>query len=159
MNAKVGSRNTDCEQVMGKHGVGVRNDNGERLVEFCSLNDMVICGTIFPHKNIHKTTWTSPDDKTTNQIDHILVNRKYRSSVMDTRAMRGANVGSDHYLVVAKMRVKLKANKKIVKTQRFDVGKLENPDTKASFTRTLRNRFAVTEGLHHFRSVTGTRGE
>ena len=51
---------------MGKQGLGVMNDNGERFADFCSLNDLVIGGTIFPHK----ATWVSPDGGTENKIDH-----------------------------------------------------------------------------------------
>ena len=67
-NAKVGLDNTGFEDVMGKHGVGVRNDNGSRLVDFCDYNNLVITGTCFPHKEIHKLTWRSPDGKTHNHI-------------------------------------------------------------------------------------------
>ena len=70
LNAKVGADNTNRELVMGKHGAGVQNENGERLTEFCTFNDLVIGGTVFQHKQIHKMTWTSPDGKTENQIDH-----------------------------------------------------------------------------------------
>ena len=68
MNAKVGSYNEDVEQVMGKQGMGVRNDNGERLCEFCQIKGYVITGTLFPHKNIHKATWVTHDGPTRNQI-------------------------------------------------------------------------------------------
>ena len=73
LNAKVGNNNTNREEVMGKFGVGVMNDNGERLYDFCSANGFIITGTIFPHKDIHKLFWRSPDGKTVNQIDHVLV--------------------------------------------------------------------------------------
>lgn len=99
MNAKVGNLVNGLGRVMGQHGLGTVNDNGERLKEFCDFNEMVITGTIFPHKEIHKQTWVSPDGRTKNQIDHTLVNRKFRTSVLDTRAMRSADVASDHYLV------------------------------------------------------------
>ena len=56
MNAKVGSDNEDMEQVMGKQGMGVRNNNGERLCEFCQMNGYVITGTLFSHQDIHKAT-------------------------------------------------------------------------------------------------------
>ena len=49
MNAKVGDQNEDFEGVMGKHRLGIRNDNGERLCEMCDLNKLVITGTLFPH--------------------------------------------------------------------------------------------------------------
>ena len=49
LNAKVGNNNTNRGEVMGKFGVGVVNDNGERLCDFCSANGFIITGTIFPH--------------------------------------------------------------------------------------------------------------
>ena len=58
---KVGADSSNYENVMGKHGCGNINDDGERLVEFCLNNNYVIGGTIFPHKNIHKLTWKSPN--------------------------------------------------------------------------------------------------
>ena len=94
--AKVGEHNEGYENIIGSHGVGEINDNGERLVDFCGLNNLVVKGTIFPHKLIHKQTWTSSGGKTKNQIDHVLVSRQHRTSVMDTRAMRGADIASDH---------------------------------------------------------------
>lgn len=59
----------------------------------------MIGGTIFKHKNIHKVTWTAPGGKIQNQIDHILIDKKWRNSIKYVRAMRGADVGSDHTLV------------------------------------------------------------
>ena len=115
LNAKVGEDNEGYENIIGSHGVGARNDNGERLVDFCGLNNLVVTGTIFPHKLIHKQTWTSPGGKTNDQIDHVLVSRQHRTSVMDSRAMRGADIVSDHQLVRSK--IKLKLNRKETKEQ------------------------------------------
>ena len=53
MNAKVGEENTNYERVMGKHGLGVRNGNGEKLCDMCDMNELVITGTLFLHKIIH----------------------------------------------------------------------------------------------------------
>ena len=96
LNAKVGNNNTNREELMGKFGVGIMNASGERLRDFCSANGFIITGTIFPHKDIHKLTWRSPDGRTVNQIDHVLVNGNMRTSISDTRVMRGADVYSDH---------------------------------------------------------------
>ena len=52
-NAKIGSDNTGREQVMGRHGEGEINANGELFVDMCGFNSMVIGGSIFPHKRIH----------------------------------------------------------------------------------------------------------
>ncbi len=63
-NAVVGQTNAGHESIMGKHGCGIRSDNGQRLVDLCQENDLVIGGTLFPHKTIHKNTWISPDGRT-----------------------------------------------------------------------------------------------
>ena len=80
LNAKVRNNNTNRREVMRKFGIGIMNDSGERLCDFCSANGFVITGTNFPHKNIHKLTWGSPDGRTVNQIDHVLVNGNMRRS-------------------------------------------------------------------------------
>lgn len=51
MNAKVGEDNTEREIIMGKHSVGGQNENGELFTDFCTFNDLVIEGTVLPHKN------------------------------------------------------------------------------------------------------------
>ena len=70
-NAKIGSDNIAREQVMGRHGEGEINANGELFVDMSAFNSLVIGGSIFPHKRIHEVTWVSPDYHTENQIDHI----------------------------------------------------------------------------------------
>ncbi|VDP52027.1 unnamed protein product [Schistosoma curassoni] len=56
---------------MGRHGLGERNENLERFANLCAFNKLVIGSTIFPHKRIHKATWTAPGHTTQNKIDHI----------------------------------------------------------------------------------------
>ncbi|XP_071170896.1 craniofacial development protein 2-like [Mytilus edulis] len=94
LNAKVGNDNTGNERVMGKYGCGQMNENGELLVDFCGINNLVIGGTIFPHKDIHKLTWNSPNGRDKNQIDHIMINGKWKRSLQDVRAKRGADIAS-----------------------------------------------------------------
>ena len=93
------------------------NENGERFVDTCALNSIVIGGSVFPHKRIHKATCVSPDHTTENQIDHIGINRRYRRSLEHVRVKRGADVASDHHLVIARFRLKLKRND-VVKQRR-----------------------------------------
>jgi len=62
---------------------------------------------MFPHRDIHKYAWTSSDGKTYNQIDHILIDRRCHSSVLDVQSFRGADCDTDHCLVVEKVRERL----------------------------------------------------
>ena len=59
---------------------------------------------MFPHQNIHKYTCTYLHGQTHNQIDHILIDRRWNSSMLDVRSFRGADCDTDHYLVVPKVR-------------------------------------------------------
>ena len=106
-NAKVGNNNTNRKELIGKFGIGIMNDNEERLCDFCSANGFIISGTIFPYKDIHKLTWRSPDGRTVNQIDHVLVNGNMRTSILDIRVMIGADIYGEHYLVKTRIRLKL----------------------------------------------------
>ncbi|VDP37481.1 unnamed protein product [Schistosoma margrebowiei] len=110
LNAKVGIDNSGYEDIMGRHGLGERNENGERIANLCAFNELVIGGTIFPHKRIHKAKWISQDHTTENQIDHICINKKFRRTMEDVRTKRGADIASDHHLFMANL--KLKLNKK-----------------------------------------------
>ena len=147
LNAKVGDSNEGCEDIMGKHGTGTIN--GDRLVSFAAFNNLVITGTIFPHRIGHKQTWTSPDGLTQNQIEHVLISRQHRTSVLDTRAMRGADVASDHHLVRTKLRLKLKRHriKKTPNRRRFNTVKLQELETRNQFSLTLRNKFDLLHVL------------
>lgn len=144
LNARPGNNNTARDRVMGKHGIGSINDNGERLCHFCDENNMVIGGTLFRHKDIHKTTWISPNGATKSQIDHILINGRWRSSLQDVRACRGADVGSDHTLLVAVVSLKLrKAQRGQKRGQQFDISNLRDDQIRQAFGRELKNRFQI----------------
>jgi len=80
------------------------DDNGMTIFTFATLKNLVVKSTMFPHRNIHKYTWTSTGGKTHNQIDHILIDRRRHSSILVVRSFRGADCDTDHCLVVAKLR-------------------------------------------------------
>ena len=69
-NAKVGSHETPG--VTGKFGLGVRNEAGQRLIEFCQENALVIANSLFQQHKRRLYTWTSLDGQHQNQIDYIL---------------------------------------------------------------------------------------
>jgi hypothetical protein len=103
------------------------NENTELLTDFCANSDLIIGGTLFRHKMCHKVTWVSLNLRTENQIDHILVSRKWRWSLCDVHNKRGENIGSDNH-IVAKFKLKICATKKKFETKnkRFDMNKFQD---------------------------------
>uniref|UniRef100_A0A0L8G0E8 Endonuclease/exonuclease/phosphatase domain-containing protein n=1 Tax=Octopus bimaculoides TaxID=37653 RepID=A0A0L8G0E8_OCTBM len=122
------------------------NENGELLADFCAGNELTIGGTLFPHRRCHKTTWVSPDQQTENQIDHIALRQRWRSSLQDVRAKREADIGSDHHLVIAKLKVKLSTRRRQTNPRvKLDVQKLKKEESKQSFQLALHNRFQALQ--------------
>jgi len=68
----------------------------------------IVRSTMFLHKHIHKETWSSADDRTVNQIDHVLISNRFRSAITDIRALRGPDIGSDYNLLKINFKVKLR---------------------------------------------------
>jgi len=110
-NAKVGRENI-FKPTIGNGSLHQNsNDNGVRIVNCATSENLVIKSIMFLHQNIHKYTWTSPDGKTDNQIDRILINRRWHLSILDVQSFRRAAHDIDHYLVVAKVRERLTVSK------------------------------------------------
>ena len=118
MNVKVGSQGT--LGVTGKSDFGVQNEAGQRLTEFCQENALVIANTLFQHKR-RLYTWTSPDGQHRNQIDYILCSQRWRSSIQSAKTRPGPDCGSDHKLLIAKFRLKLKKVGKTPRPFRYDL--------------------------------------
>ena len=117
-NAKVGSQEIPGET--GKFGLGVQNEAGQRQIEFCQENVLVIANTLFQQHKRRLYTWTSPDGQYPNQIDYILCSQRWRSSFQSPKQDR-ANCGSDHVLLIAKLRLKLKKVGKTTRPFRYDL--------------------------------------
>jgi len=82
-NAKVGKGNI-FKLTIGNESLHHDSyGSGARIVNFATSKNLAVKSTIFLHRHIHKYTWTSPDVKSHNQIDHVLINRKWHSSVLD----------------------------------------------------------------------------
>ena len=96
------------QHVVGKYTLHeITNSNGEWVCEYAIANNMKIVSTYYQHKRIHTGTWTSPDCKTLNQIDHVMVDARRKDVVEDVRTMRGPNCDSDHFLVKTIIKQKL----------------------------------------------------
>ena len=103
-NAKVGSQ--ELPGVIRKFGLGVQNEAGQTLTEFCQKNTLVIANTLFQQHKRRLYTWTSPDSQYQNQIDCILCSQRWRSSIQSGKTRPGADCGSDHELLITKFRLK-----------------------------------------------------
>ena len=68
-----------------KFGLGIRNEAGQRLIEFCQENTLVIANTLFQQHKRRLYTWTSPDGQYLNQIDYILCSQRWRSSIQSAK--------------------------------------------------------------------------
>ena len=143
-NAKVGSQETPGET--GKFGLGVWNEAGQRLIEFCQENTLVIANTLFQQQKRRLYAWTSPDGQHQNQIDYILCSQRGRSSIQSAKTRPGADCGTDHSLcsdcellielLIAKFRLKLKKVGKTTRSFRYDLNQIPY-----DYTVEVRNRF------------------
>ena len=134
--------------VIGKFGLGVQNEAGKRLIEFCQENTLVIANTLFQQHKRRLSTWTSPGGQHRNQIDYILCSQRWRSSIQSAKTRPGADCGSVHELLIAKFRLKLKKVGKTTRAFRYDLNQIPY-----DYTVEVRNRFKgldLTECLMNY---------
>ena len=115
--------------VTGKFGLGVQNEAGQRLIEFCQENALIIANTLSQQHKRRLYTWTSPDSQQWNQIDYILCSQRWRSSIQSAKTRLGADCGPDHELLIAKFRLKLKKVGKTTRPFRYDLNQIPYNDT------------------------------
>jgi hypothetical protein len=88
----------------------ISNDNGAMVVNFATSKNLTVKTTMLPHCNIHKYTWTSLGEKPHSQIDCVLIDRLWHSSVLDIQSLRAADCNTAHCLVVENVRERLAVN-------------------------------------------------
>ena len=96
----------------------------QRLAKFCQANTLVIANTLFQHCKRWLYIWISPNSQYRNQIDYILCTQRWRSSVQTAKTRLGADCGSDHELLIAKFRLKLKKVGKTTRPFRYDLNQI-----------------------------------
>ena len=116
--------------------MNVQNEAGQRLIEFCQENALVIANALFQQHNRRLYTWTSPDGQHQNQIDYILCSQRCRSSIQSAKTRPGADCGSDYELLITKFRLKLKKVGKTTRPFRYDLNQIPY-----DYTVEVRNRF------------------
>ena len=124
-------------EITGKFGLGVQNEAGQRPIEFCQENPLVIVNTLFQQHKIRLYTWTSPDGQHQNQIDYILCSQRWRRSIQSAKTRPGADCGSsDHEFLIAKIRLKLNKVGKNTRQFRYNLNQIPY-----DYTVEVRNRF------------------
>ena len=134
-NAKAGSQ--EIPRVTGKFGLGVQNEAGQRLTEFCQENALVTANTIFQqHRDDSTHGHHQMVNTEINMIDYILCSQRWRSSIQLAKTRLVADCGSDHELLIAKFRLKLKKVEKTTRPFRYDLNQIPY-----NYTVEVTNRF------------------
>ena len=128
LNASIGSDRIADRGIIGSVCSGFANDNGSRLLDFCSSNDLRLGSSWFPRKRIHQLTWCSNDGVTRKVLDHVIISRRWFSCMTSCRVFRSAELGSfDHRLLAFSLRLRTKARKQTTPTKRYNTDALNNP--------------------------------
>jgi endonuclease/exonuclease/phosphatase family metal-dependent hydrolase len=101
--------------IAGPQGLGRKNHRGQMLINFCERNGLIVTNTSFRKPKRRLDTWKAPGDPSRHQLDYILVKHRFRNSVKDVQTLPGADIDSDHNLLVAKICNRLK---KIIRFQK-----------------------------------------
>lgn len=147
-NAQIGKEEY-LEEIAGKETIHERtNDNGRRLCNMAMECGLFIMSTKYKHKKEHKITWVAPNQKIMNQIDHVLIDGKRQKMIQDVRSYRGANVDTDHYLVIARMKLRsmdTKVNRNI--RRKWNIEKLKDENIQKQYQR------EITKNLNKNRAI------
>jgi len=132
------------------------NDKGVRIVNPTTPKNLVVKSTIFPHRNIYRDAWSSPNGKTHKQIEQILIEKRWLSNILHVRSCRGADCNTDHYLVVAKVRERLTVSKQAAQNfdgEKFNLRKLNGLEVRKPYQIEIINRFAALGNLSDWKDI------
>ena len=152
MNARVGCDVSIWGEVLGRNGEEVCNENGRRLLQFSSEHNLWIANTWFPHKRIHKYTWECRGRGLRSMIDYFLIGKEARKQVADVKVVRGAEIGSDHYLVLMKVKLKMQRSQRTTErqpSQQIRIDRLNDNEVKWEFQAVVRAKFEEARAKGH----------
>ena len=134
------------QQLWENTGYGDRNERGEHLLEFATVHNLFICNTRFEQKPNRKWTWASPDGIHRNMIDLILIQQRWKTSVINCRTFQSADISSDHSLVLCNIKLRLKKlYNKPLHGCKVDVNRLRDEKTRQSYSSTLARNIRTIE--------------
>lgn len=139
LNGHVGKVANGYEEVHGGYGYGIRNIEGERILEMGSALDMVVCNTLFKKRESRLVTYKSGLSKT--QIDYIMVRSCDKKIVRDVKVIFGEEVAQQHQLLVCDLEVGLVRGVKKPFVPKRKVWKLRDGASRLDFQREFRDRF------------------
>jgi len=154
-NVQVGEEPVNFPSVSNYSLHSLMNDNGSQLIQFAVSRSMTIRSIFHPYIDIRESTWRSPDSVTFSQIDHLLIDRRHKSNLMDVRSYRGSTIDSDHYLVIACLRPQISNVKQVtgIRTSKNHVSKLTSNEVVEQY------RQQIEEKLNHITFTEQDNGE
>lgn len=129
--------------TLGKFGLKgeKQSENGDRLLNFCSLNDLFLANTWFTHKRRHRWTWQSPKGGR-HMIDYICINNSYKGKVFNSKAVSCYSTSTDHRPVIVELELKVQVFKQKPKpAKRYAYEKLRDPIVQKAFISELGFKF------------------
>ena len=130
-NGHVGVNREGYEGVLGAYGIGDRNDDGRRILDFCLINDLSVMNTFYMHRESHKWTWYRWQERRAayverSQIDFFVTSNK--SLFRDTKALPSVSGDSDHRMVISKVRIGKVKQKQKKRRERIKVENINNEE-------------------------------
>ena len=146
-NARVGCDYEGWSSCLGKFNVGKVNENGQRLLEFCTRFNLCVANSFFLTKPQHKVSWRHPRSQHWHQLDLVLVRRSNLNTVRIVRSYPSADCDTDHLLVCCNMRLSPKKMffSKAKGKPRLSTANMQNPALVSQFADLFEKEYSVTE--------------
>ena len=143
MNGHVGKNRDGVEHVIGEFSIGEKNQEGERIIDYCVMNNMSIMNTYYKHQESHKWTWyrwnaLQQRYNEKSMIDLFLTNKK--NLFKDVKTIPSVSLDSDHRLVVAKLGIGKPKERAKKKQKRFKLERLKDEETKQTLQQLIELR-------------------
>ena len=144
-NAHVAADTNTWKGVIAKHRVTGFRENGRHLLQLCCRKGLRIMNTFFQHREVHKYMWYRPSMDQKSLIDLCIVSSDLFSDVLDVQVKRGAELSTDHHLVVCSLRLSkpwpYKKSNWLFVTYRIKWEALEDKEVRKQFESSISSKF------------------